>query len=205
MDLARQLCVPNGPYSKSQVARALSISRDALYEHSKQAHTHKQEEMAVEQLHELDDIQEHCKTEAIMTNSVFPRPAVPEKRSFAMPALPWRLLILISFLLTIGIPAFLFGTRVGQRVLPTLTNYFYNSSGTPPPTPTPLPSFPVTVPQPGSLLYSIYLVIADLRLCSSPKLVRAAIMSASPGCAASAFSSSAIAASARPAECRATP
>ena len=155
MDLAHQLCVPNGQYSKSQVARALGISRDALYEHSKQAHTDKQEETAVEQLHELNDIQEHCKTEAIMTNPVLPRRALPEKRSFAMPALPWRLLILMSYLLIIGIPAFLFGTRVGLRVLPTLTNYFYNSSGTTPlPTPTPLPPFPVTVPQPGSLLYT---------------------------------------------------
>ena len=90
-----------------------------------------------------------------MTNRVYPRRTLPEKRPLAIPPLPWRLLLLMSYLLIIGIPAFIFGTRVGQRVLPTLTNYFYNSSGTPPlPTPTPLPPFPTTLPQPGSLLYT---------------------------------------------------
>jgi hypothetical protein len=60
----------------------------------------------------------------------------------------------MSYLLIIGIPAFLIGTRVGLRVLPTLTNFFYNISGTPPlPTPTPLRPFPTILPQPGSLLY----------------------------------------------------
>jgi hypothetical protein len=88
-----------------------------------------------------------------MTNPVYPRRTLPEKRPLAIPPLPWRLLLLMSYLLIIGIPAFLFGTRVGQRVLPTLTNYFYNSSGTPP-LPTPLPPFPTTLPQPGSLLYT---------------------------------------------------
>jgi hypothetical protein len=86
-----------------------------------------------------------------MTRRVNPRRTLTEN----LLALPWRLLLLISFLLIIGIPTFLFGTRIGQQVLPTLTNDFYNSSGTPPlPTPTPLPPFPTTLPQPGSLLYT---------------------------------------------------
>jgi hypothetical protein len=155
VDLAHQLCVPNGPYSKSQVARALGISRDALYPRSKQACKDKHEAMAIEQWHKLEDIQEHSKTEVTMTNRVHPRHTLPEKRPLVIPALPWRLLLLMSYLLIIGIPAFLFGSRVGQRVLPTLTNYFYNSSGTPPlPTPTLLPPFPKILPQPGSLLYT---------------------------------------------------
>jgi hypothetical protein len=100
--------------------------------------------------------QEHCKTEVTMTDPVQPRPTLPEKRPVVIPALPWRLLLLMSYLLIIGIPTFLIGTRVGQQVLPTLTNDFYNYSGTPPlPTPTPLPPFPSALPQPGSLLYSV--------------------------------------------------
>jgi hypothetical protein len=95
-----------------------------------------------------------CKTEVTMANRVHPRSTHPEKRPLVIPAFPWRLLLLMLYLLIIGIPAFLFGSRVGQRVLPTLTNYFYNISGTPPlPTSTPLPPFPTILPQPGSLLY----------------------------------------------------
>ena len=91
-----------------------------------------------------------------MTNRVHPRSTHPEKRPLVIPAFPWRLLLLMSYLLIIGIPAFLFGTRIGQRVLPSLTNYFYSYTGTPPlPTPTPLPPFPTTLPQPGSLLYAV--------------------------------------------------
>ena len=87
-----------------------------------------------------------------MTYRVHSRPALPEKRPLVISAL--RLLLLMSYLLIIGIPVFLLGTRVGQQVLPTLTNYFYNISGTPPlSTPTPLRPFPPSLPQPGSLLY----------------------------------------------------
>lgn len=122
----------------------------------KQACEDKHEALAIEQGSKLDNIQEYSKTEVTMTNRVHPRSTLPEKRPFVIAAFPWRLLLLMSFLFIIGIPAFLFGTRVGQRVLPTLTNYFYNNSGTPPlPTPTPLPPFSTTLPQPGSLLYTV--------------------------------------------------
>jgi hypothetical protein len=86
-----------------------------------------------------------------MTYRVHSRPTLPEKRPLVISTL--RLLLVMSYLLIIGIPAFLLGSRVGQRVLPTLTNYFYNSSGTPPPTPIPLEPFPTRLPKPGSLLY----------------------------------------------------
>ena len=87
-----------------------------------------------------------------MTYPVHSRPTLQGKRPLVISVL--RLLLLMSYLLIIGIPAFLIGTRVGLRVLPTLTNFFYNISGTPPlPTPTPLRPFPTILPQPGSLLY----------------------------------------------------
>lgn len=156
MNLAHQLCVPNGQYSKSQVARALGIARDALYLRSEQARNDKQVAMALEQRHELDDTTGHRKTEATMTRRVQPRRTLTENLPVVITALPWRLLLLMSYLLIIGIPTFLIGTRVGQQILPTLTNDFYNSSDTPPlPTPTPLPSIPKALPRPGSLLYTV--------------------------------------------------
>ncbi len=69
---------------------------------------------------------------------------------------PWRLLILLPILIVIAIPAFSYGARVGQHVLPAVTNFFYNLTGPPPsPTPTPYPSFPTILPQPGSVLYTV--------------------------------------------------
>src|SRR5258708_8403736 len=71
-------------------------------------------------------------------------------------AIPWRLLLLLPILIILAFPAFLFGTKQGQRLLPTLTSYFYNISGPPPsPTPTPLPPFSTLLPQAGSILYSV--------------------------------------------------
>ena len=156
MNLTHQLCVPNGPYSKSQVARALGIARDALYLRSEQACKDKQVAMAFEQRHELDDTTEHRKTEATTARRVHPRRTLTENLPIVIPVLPWRLLLLMSFLLSIGVPTYLFGARVGQQVLPTLTNDFYNSSGTPTlPTPTPMPPFPTALPRPGSLFYTV--------------------------------------------------
>src|SRR6266699_7261030 len=71
-------------------------------------------------------------------------------------SIPWQLLILIPILVALAIPTFYFGTHAGQRVLPAVTNFFYNLSGPPPTaTPTPLPPFPSMLPQVGSLLYTV--------------------------------------------------
>lgn len=61
MEVADQLCVPNGPYSKSQAARALGIGRATLYWPSKQAVKDKQVAVAIEQWHERDDTLGHRK------------------------------------------------------------------------------------------------------------------------------------------------
>src|SRR5260221_4566030 len=85
------------------------------------------------------------------------RPSTPggNQRAIAR-AIPWRLLLLLPILIILAFPAFLFGTKQGQRLLPTLTSYFYNISGPPPsPTPTPLPPFSTLLPQSGSILYSL--------------------------------------------------
>jgi len=66
VDVAYQLCVPNGPYAKSQVARALGIGRATLYWPSKQAVKDKQVAVAIEQWHEQDDTLGHRKLAALL-------------------------------------------------------------------------------------------------------------------------------------------
>ena len=79
-----------------------------------------------------------------------------ENLPFFIRSIPWRLLILLPVLILVAIPTFYFSTHSGQRVLPAVTNFFYNLSGPPPAaTPTPLPPFPSTLPQVGSLLYTV--------------------------------------------------
>jgi putative transposase len=66
VEVADQLCVPNGPYSKSQAARALGIGRATLYWPSKQAIKDKQVAVAIEQWHERDDTLGHRKLAALL-------------------------------------------------------------------------------------------------------------------------------------------
>ncbi len=67
MELAHQLSRPNGPYSKSQVARALEVGRATLYWPSKQAVKDKQ--VAIEHWHEIDDTLGHRKLAALLQMS----------------------------------------------------------------------------------------------------------------------------------------
>jgi putative transposase len=64
--LAHQLCRPHGPYSKSQVARALGLARGTLYLKRKQAIKDKQVAIAIEQWHERDDTMGHRKLAALL-------------------------------------------------------------------------------------------------------------------------------------------
>jgi putative transposase len=66
VELAHQLCRPNGPYAKSQVARALELARSTLYLHSQQAVKDKQVAVAIEQWHELDDTLGHRKLAVLL-------------------------------------------------------------------------------------------------------------------------------------------
>ncbi|GHO61306.1 transposase [Ktedonobacter sp. SOSP1-52] len=69
MEVAYQLCVPNGPYPKSQIARALGIGRATLYWSSKQATKDKQVAVAIEQWHEVDDTLGHRKLATLLKMS----------------------------------------------------------------------------------------------------------------------------------------
>ena len=75
---------------------------------------------------------------------------------FFIRSIPWQLLVLVSVLLLVAIPAFYFGTHTGLRAFPAVTNYFYTLTGPPPTaTPTPIPALSSTLPQVGSLLYVV--------------------------------------------------
>jgi putative transposase len=69
VELAHQLSRPNGPYSKSQVARALEVGRATLYWPSKQAVKDKQVAVAIEQWYEIDDTLGHRKLAALLQMS----------------------------------------------------------------------------------------------------------------------------------------
>jgi putative transposase len=69
VELAHQLSRPNGPYSKSQVARALEVGRATLYWPSKQAVKDKQVAVAIEKWHEIDDTLGHRKLAALLEMS----------------------------------------------------------------------------------------------------------------------------------------
>jgi len=69
VEVAYQLCVPNGLYSKSQVARALGIGRSTLYWPSVQAVKDKQIANAIEQWYEIDDTLGHRKLAVLLQMS----------------------------------------------------------------------------------------------------------------------------------------
>lgn len=90
-----------------------------------------------------------------MAGEIHPRSTPSENLKEVSRTIPWRLFLLIPILLLVALPAFLFGTGAGRHLLPSLTGFFYNISGPPPPaTPTPMPPFPSALPRPGSILYT---------------------------------------------------
>ena len=91
-----------------------------------------------------------------MTRRFQQRSTPTENLRTVMQTIPWRLLLLLPLLVLLAIPAFYFGTHAGLKIFPSITSYFYNLTGpTPTPIPTPQPGFPTTLPQVGSLLYTV--------------------------------------------------
>jgi transposase InsO family protein len=66
VEVAFQLCHPNGPYAKKQVAQALDLARGSLYLKRKQAQKDKQVAVAIEAWHEKDDTMGHRKLGALL-------------------------------------------------------------------------------------------------------------------------------------------
>lgn len=68
---------------------------------------------------------------------------------------PWRVLLLILFLLVFAVPAFLLGTGAGHRLLPNLSDFFYTLSSKATAIPTPMPPLTQLLPQPGAIVYTV--------------------------------------------------
>ena len=91
-----------------------------------------------------------------MSRRVRPRSSLSDNLKLAGHIVPWRLLLLIPFLLAFAVPAFLLGTDAGRHFLPNLTSFFYNlSSSTSSVTPTPMPPLTQYLPLPGAITYTI--------------------------------------------------
>jgi len=91
-----------------------------------------------------------------MAHRFHPRSTPAENLRIIINSIPWRLLLLIPILLIAAIPAYTFGTKAGEKILPAVTGIFYSALNTQvSPTPTPYPSFPAILPQPGSILYAV--------------------------------------------------
>ncbi len=70
-------------------------------------------------------------------------------------ALPWKLLLLLPLIIAVAIPTYLFGSRLGNQVLPSITSLFNTiSASAPSPTATPPPAFPALLPRTGTILYT---------------------------------------------------
>lgn len=68
----------------------------------------------------------------------------------------WKLWFVLLLLIVLAIPTFYYGFRVGNRVIPSMTQLFYDMSGPAPlPTPTPHPALTTALPQLGTLLYTV--------------------------------------------------
>src|SRR5262245_57042206 len=90
-----------------------------------------------------------------MSRRFRPRSTLKENLNLARQLMPWRLFLLVPLLLLFAIPAFIFGTNAGHRLLPNLTDFFYNLSDTPTIVPTAMPPLTQLLPQPGSIAYTV--------------------------------------------------
>src|SRR5437763_16277219 len=91
-----------------------------------------------------------------MTRRFQPRSTPAENLRIVIHTIPWRLLILLPLLILLAIPAFYYGSNAGQKVFPTMTNFFYNLTGShSAATPTQFHPFPTDLLQVGSLLYPL--------------------------------------------------
>ncbi len=83
------------------------------------------------------------------------RPATGETMRTILRSIPWKLLILLVLLGTVAVPLFAYGFHLGDRVLPAVSNFFYNLGQPATPVPTPYPAFAQALPQPGAILYTV--------------------------------------------------
>ncbi len=91
-----------------------------------------------------------------MSRPIRPRSTLTDNLRLVRQIMPWRLFLLLPFLMVFAIPAFLIGTGAGHKLLPNLTNFFYNMANPAASLdPTPMPPYPAFLPQPGFVLYTV--------------------------------------------------
>lgn len=90
-----------------------------------------------------------------MSRRIQPRSTFSDNLKLIGQIIPWRLFLLIPFLLVFAIPAFLLGTGAGHRLLPNLTSFFYGMSNKATAVPTPMPPLTKILPQLGGLSYTV--------------------------------------------------
>lgn len=90
-----------------------------------------------------------------MSQSFHPKSTPKENLHIIARMIPWKLLLFLPILLLIAIPAYTYGSRLGNNIMPGLTGYLSGVTGAVVvTTPTAVPSFPGVLPQVGSLLYT---------------------------------------------------
>ena len=83
--------------------------------------------------------------------------STPEQNlQIVLKLVPWKLLVAVPILILLAIPIFTYSTHMGNQALRSFTKYFYTVFGAAPSaTPIPTPTYPTTLPQAGSLQYTV--------------------------------------------------
>lgn len=90
-----------------------------------------------------------------MSRRFQPRSTLTDNLRLMKQIVPWRVLLLVPFLLVFAVPAFVFGTGAGHRLLPNLSDFFYTLSFNATAVPTPSPPLTKLLPQPGAIVYTV--------------------------------------------------
>lgn len=91
-----------------------------------------------------------------MSRRITSRSTPKENIQTVLKLVPWKLLVAIPIVFILAVPIFSYSTHLGSRVFPSFTHYFYTVFGAAPSaTPTPVPTYPTTLPQVGSLQYTV--------------------------------------------------
>lgn len=90
-----------------------------------------------------------------MARRFHPRSTPADNMRLITRGFPWKLLLLLPVLAAVAIPTYLFGSRLGNQVLPSVTKLFSAlAAPAPSATPTPPPAFPTLLPRAGTILYT---------------------------------------------------
>ncbi len=91
-----------------------------------------------------------------MARRYHPRSTVGDNLRVIVQRIPWKLLFLLPMLIVLAVPTYVYGARIGSRLLPSMTSFFYTlGEAAPTPAPTPYPAFSPVLPQSGSILYTV--------------------------------------------------